>query len=48
MLQFLKCDDRNAIFKNLEELFSNKENAYYKIISYYKKNLIYNNFINYS
>ena len=48
ILPFLRVDDKAKVFDKLEELFLNHENKYKKMIAYYKKNWIHNNYINYT
>ena len=47
IIPFLKSEDKNEVFNKLEDLFDNKENNFSKLISYYKKNWLFNSYINY-
>ena len=48
LIPFLKEDDKFEVFEIIEELFSNKENGYGKMVAYLRKYWLKNNFINYN
>ena len=47
-MPFLKGDDKKVVFSKLEEIFDKKEGEYGKLISYYKKNWLNNEYIYYT
>ena len=48
IMPFLKGDDKKVVFSKLEEIFDKKEGEYGKLISYYKKNWLNNEYIYYT
>lgn len=44
----MEIDDRTELFKKLENYYTGNDNAYCKIIIYYKKHWLNSNYINYS
>ena len=47
-LPFTLPDDRKEIFEKIEKFYNGEDNTYKKIISYYKKYWLTNEYINYS
>lgn len=48
IIPFLKVDDKVEVFEKIEELFSNKDNGYGKMVAYFRKNWLNNKYINYN
>ena len=50
IIPYMQIDERLNFFKKMEDFYSQSENdnAYFKMIKYYKKNWINNPYINYS
>ncbi len=48
IIPFLKVDDKVDVFEKIEELFTNKDNGYRKMVAYFRKNWLNNNYINYN
>lgn len=48
IIPFLKVDDKVEVFEKIEELFSNKDNGYGKMVAYFRKNWLNNKSINYN
>ena len=48
MIPFIKFDERQKIFDRLSDYFSIYQENYCKLIAYYKKNWLYNKYINFS
>ena len=47
IIPFTKVDDKNKIFQKVEDFVSLQDDKYKKLVSYYKKNWIKNEYINY-
>ena len=47
LIPFMKPDNREEFFRNLEQYFSNSEEKYKKMVLYFKKNWLNNPYINY-
>ena len=47
IIPFLRGDEKYEVFEKIEELFSNKENKYRKMMLYYKKNWLDSKYVNY-
>ena len=47
MLPIMKLDEKEELFKKVEEYYSINKDNYYKMIVYYKRNWINNTYINY-
>ena len=48
IIPFLPLDEKNLVFDKIDTFFSNNKDKYWKMLAYYKKNWLNNNYINFS